>query len=115
MRVLICGSRDFKDGRRIEGIIKLLPSGSVVIHGAARGADSIAGKIAKEYGFQVISFPADWERYGRAAGPIRNRQMIDEGRPDLVVAFYSNKNKSRGTKNMVDQAKKVNIPVIEEM
>jgi len=53
---------------------------------------------------------ADWERYGRAAGPIRNRQMI-ETKPNLVLAFHNNLALSKGTKNTVDQARKAKIPV----
>jgi len=71
----------------------------------------MTGYVAKKYGLEVIWFPADWEKYGRAAGPIRNKQMIMEGKPDLVVAFHNNISKSRGTKNMVTQARRHGIRV----
>jgi hypothetical protein len=56
-------------------------------HGGAKGADTIAGLIARELGKFVTEFPADWNRYGKGAGPIRNRQMLDEFRPEVVFAF----------------------------
>lgn len=112
-KVLICGSRDYSDEKKIERVISYLPKGTVVIHGAAKGADSIAGKIAEEVGLKVESYPADWKKYSKAAGPIRNRKMVVEGKPDLVIAFYSNKKESKGTKNMVFQANKEGIPVVE--
>lgn len=61
----------------------------------------------------VIKFPADWKTHGRAAGPTRNRQMLQEGDPDLIVAFPKTiLEASRGTRNMVEQARKLGLPVI---
>lgn|SRR5215831_2138738 len=74
-----------------------------IIHGAARGADSLAAEAAKELGFEVLAFPADWSTYHKSAGPIRNRQMINE-RPDFVWAFHDNLRDSKGTKDMVKVA-----------
>lgn len=72
--------------------------------------------MAERIGLKVINdgkgFPADWKRYGKAAGPIRNQQMIDEGKPDLVLAFHENINESRGTKDMVARARGIGIKVI---
>lgn len=82
-----------------------------VIEGDARGADRLAGEWAEEQGEQPLRFPADWEKYGRAAGPIRNQQMLDEGRPDLVLAFSRDITKSKGTKDMVTRAHKAGLPV----
>ena len=113
MRVLICGSRDFTDIDTIKKVIELLPKNTVIIHGAAPGADSIAGKIAEEKGMMVLSFPADWKKYGRSAGPIRNKQMLVEGKPDIVYAFFRDKKESKGTKNMVQLATRAGIKVIE--
>ena len=81
------------------------------MHGGARGADSIAGEEAKEFGLTVLAFSADWRRYGRAAGPIRNLQMLEEGKPDLVIAFHADLDHSKGTKDMVEQARKAGIKV----
>jgi hypothetical protein len=72
--------------------------------------------MAKDWGSAhhawVYSFPADWETYGKAAGPIRNTQMLTEGNPDMVAAFHNDISKSKGTKNMIVQAKKAGIKVI---
>lgn len=111
MRVLVCGDRNWSDKKKIRARLSLCLVGTTIIHGAARGADSIAGEVARELGFEVCEFPAEWERFGRAAGPIRNRQMIEEGHLDYILAFHSDLSKSKGTKNMVEQAKKVGIPV----
>jgi hypothetical protein len=110
MRVLICGDRNWDK----EGIVKrvLLQSGAtVVIHGDARGADSIAGTLATSLGLKVEAFPADWQRYGRAAGPIRNQQMLDEGRPEKVIAFHPSIETSKGTADMVRRARAAGLPV----
>jgi hypothetical protein len=81
----------------------------VVIEGEARGADTIAREEAEKLGLTVERYPADWARYGRAAGPIRNKQMLVEGRPDFVLAFSADIERSRGTRNMVDQAIKAGL------
>ncbi len=92
----------------------------VLIHGDAYGADKISGKIVESYPpdpdtdeaeVQVLKFPANWTKLGRAAGPVRNRQMLREGKPDFVLAFHKNLNESRGTKDMVAVARKAGIPV----
>ena len=110
MRVIICGDRMWSDIKAIRKYILSLPPGSVIIEGECRGADKIARNICYDYGFEVLPFPADW-RLGSAGGPIRNRQMIVEGKPDLVVAFHNNLAESRGTKDMIRQAREHGIPV----
>lgn len=110
MRVIICGDRNWDDRKSIENYILSLPIGSVIIQGKCRGADEIARYYAFLYGYEYIDFPADWERYGKAAGPIRNRQMLDEGIPDIVVAFHNDISKSKGTANMLKQAEERGIP-----
>lgn len=112
-RVLICGSRDWVDtGYQIFRFINRLPEDCVVIHGGARGVDSMAGEIATFLGLSVMEFPADWKRYGRAAGIIRNQQMLDEGRPNTVVYFHEDLANSRGTKDMVTRAQRAGLPII---
>jgi hypothetical protein len=113
MRVLICGCRKFADFAAIQKVIDGLNDGDIVIHGCARGADSIAGYLAKKRGLTVLEFPADWNKHGKAAGPIRNKQMLVEGKPNKVFAFYTDKSISRGTKNMVKQARKAGLRVWE--
>ena len=100
----------------IERELRKLPSDTLIIHGAARGADTLGKFVAEKIGLKVINdgkgFPADWNRYGKGAGPVRNQQMIDEGKPDLVLAFHENINESRGTKDMVARARGIGLKVI---
>jgi hypothetical protein len=108
--ILICGDRNWGNSQAIRRELgKLDPTDDVVIHGAARGADSIAGTDAAAMGFAVRSYPADWRRHGRAAGPIRNREMLQQ-RPDQVWAFHDDIHNSRGTADMLRIAKAAGIP-----
>ena len=111
-RVLVCGGRDFSDRqlayRALDNLHKAEGIGCV-IEGHARGADRIAGYWARRKGIENRKFPADWDRDGKAAGPIRNQRMLDEGKPDLVVAFPG----GRGTADMVKRARAAGVPVME--
>ena len=103
MRILFCGDRNWTNYKVICDVMaEFYPD--LVIEGEANGADRISREVAEEFGIQVLRFPADWEKYGRAAGPIRNTQMLNEGNPDMVVAFHDDIMASKGTKNMVNQA-----------
>lgn len=86
MIVIVCGSRDWTDRALIREWLAKLPRGSVVVHGAARGADTIAGEEAAALGFEVRAYPADWSN-GRGAGPARNQRMLDAEAPEAVLAF----------------------------
>lgn len=108
MIVLVCGSRKWRDIHAIRMRLLKLPPDCEIIHGAARGADMIAAALATDFGFTVRAFPADWDRHGKAAGPIRNLAMLDE-RPDLVVAFQVGE--SSGTQHTINEARKRGIPV----
>jgi len=110
MNVLICGSRDWNNVELILDRLSSIPKGSTLIHGGCRGADLLGAQIGKELGLKVVCFPAEWTKNGRAAGPLRNQKMIDEGKPDLVLAFHNNIDSSRGTKDMLSRARKHNIP-----
>lgn len=110
LRILICGDRRWTDRKAIEDFIKTLPKDTVIIEGECKGADMMARDLAYSYQLEVYQFPAQWERYGKAAGPIRNEAMIRYGRPDLVVAFHNNLSKSKGTWNMITRARKHGIP-----
>ena len=112
-RVLICGDRNGGFDEPIAKLImdELLP-GDVIIQGMCQGVDRTARYLGLKYGFEVEDYPADWDKYGKAAGPIRNKQMLDEGQPDKVYAFHPDITKSKGTKNMVEQASKRGIEVI---
>jgi len=106
MRVLVCGSRDWVDEKSITNELDKLPLDTVIIEGGARGADSIAQRYARSKGFQVETYKADWGKYNKAAGPIRNQQMLETG-VDLVIAFQLNN--SRGTKDMINRSKMVGV------
>ena len=111
MRVLVCGGRNYHNKTFIFKILDDLKQNNVVdciIEGNASGADRIAGYWARSNKITNIKFMADWENLGVAAGPVRNRQMLIEGKPDLVIAFPG----GRGTANMISQAKKFNVEVI---
>ena len=90
MRLLITGDRNWTDKQAISRCISYLYSigYDVLIHGAARGVDTIASKEAGRIGMTVVSYPAKWTQYHKAAGMIRNQQMLDDGKPDLVIWFH---------------------------
>lgn len=114
MKILVCGSRHWEDRALIARTLADKGCGYApvkVIHGDCRGADRMAGEYAEHQGCSVFKFPADWTKYGRAAGPIRNQQMLDEGKPDLVLAFHDDIERSKGTKDMVIRARNAGIPV----
>lgn len=110
MKVLICGSRNWARPIPIDVIVGGFASvygysNVTVIHGAAAGADSMAGLAADRHGVICEDYPADWQTHGKAAGPIRNQRMIDEAKPDVVVAFTNDLASSHGTADLVDRAK----------
>jgi hypothetical protein len=118
MRLLVCGSRTWTDRARLWQVIDQLvrehSDGQVVtvIEGDARGADRLAGQLARERGWRLERYPADWTRQGRAAGFRRNARMLRQGRPDLVVAFTVGPlQQSRGTADMVRRARAAGVPV----
>ena len=114
MRVLVCGGRDFNDSNLLYDTLSDLHRRTpitMIIEGGASGADTLAHCWGKDFS-QVKTFKADWDKYGRSAGPIRNKQMLDEGKPDLVVYFHLDLDSSKGTKDMVTRATKAGIPVI---
>jgi len=108
MRVLVCGSRHFNDYELLEDVLKQYDIRRI-IHGAARGADSMAARYGEEHGITVEAYPANWAEHGGAAGPIRNVAMLKGGNPDMVVAFLAPN--SKGTKHMIEISQKAGIPV----
>ena len=113
MRVLVTGDREWDDRLIIETVIRGLADYDdlTVIEGGARGADRIAGDWAAYAGVDYEEYPAKWSEHGKSAGPIRNRQMLKEGNPDIVVAFHNDLDNSKGTKDMVAAAVKAGVPV----
>lgn len=119
-RVLVCGSRDYSDRKTLWAALDAFHAThgiATLIEGEAAGADSLAafwwGTHGVSEGIAIERYPADWATYGRAAGPIRNRQMLTEGRPDVVLAFPEGKlSRSRGTLDMVTQARKAGVRTV---
>ena len=110
MRTLICGSRDWPDAKMIHKIMSMLPKHTqIIVGGCPTGADAIAETYARQHNMSVLVYRADWDKYGSAAGPIRNQQMLDEGKPDNVLAFQLHN--SRGTQSMITIARRANVPV----
>lgn len=118
MKVLVFGSRKWVAQGVVERELKKLPAGTIVIHGAAPGADNIGGYVASQLGFEVRAYPADWKRHGLAAGPLRNQQMLDEehteskGFFDRALCFHEDPNLGKGSADMRDRLKKA-VPPIE--
>jgi hypothetical protein len=112
-RVLICGDRNWRDFEAVRRFVASLAPSAVVIEGEARGADTMARIAAEQHGLTVLRFPAQWDTHGRAAGPIRNQQMLTEGAPTLVAYFHDNIEESKGTRDMVTRARKAGIRVVD--
>jgi len=111
MRVLVCGGRGYEDWAAVEVVLRIFdPRYTTLIHGACpTGADHIAESVAHALHWQrLIPYYADWDKYGRAAGPIRNKRMLVEGKPDVVIVFPG----GNGTANMVSQAHKAGLHVL---
>lgn len=123
MRVLVCGSRDWDDRSAVSAALfgQFALAGDdpdvVVIEGGARGADACAAEWARNFASEHEQYPARWDKHGKAAGPIRNQQMLDEGKPEIVVAFKDRFQRDEigatprgGTEDMVRRAKAAGIP-----
>lgn len=108
MRVLVCGGRHYQDRDRVFSVLDSL-SPEVVIEGGADGADRLAYCWVRErrscQGWE--RYEAEWDKHGKGAGPLRNQRMLDEGKPDLVLAFPG----GRGTADMVRRAKRAGVEV----
>lgn len=111
MKVLVCGDRNYTDYHKIYRTLARLPKDSLIIEGGCRGADRLASKAACELGLRVREYKADWFTYGRAAGPIRNAQMLKRESPELVLAFHSKLDESKGTIHMIKLAERAGIPI----
>jgi len=110
MRVIVAGCRDFCDRQRVYDELddySLENEIEEIVHGGCRGVDTLAGDWAREHGVPVRIFPARWREHGRAAGPIRNRQMAEYAQ--VLIAFWDGE--SRGTKNMIWEAERNGVYV----
>ena len=111
MRVLVTGSRDWTKENVIQEELRALIPIDLLIFGDATGVDEIAWRAAEELRIPYLRIQANWAKYGKAAGPLRNAEMLERGRPSLVLAFHEDLQHSKGTKDMVKQAKATKIPV----
>ena len=126
MKVLVCGGRDYghidwkveKDTMLLQervaqwyhaiSILDDLPKEDlVIISGMAKGADTVAAAWAVSNNITLEAYPAKWDEYGKAAGIIRNTEMLEEGEPDLMIAFSG----GIGTDNMIKQSKNCGVEV----
>jgi hypothetical protein len=111
MRVLVCGGRKFEDRAMLWDVLDGLHAQhrfSVIIHGAQKGADTLADHWALANKIPPYRFHAAWTQHGNAAGPIRNARMLAKGKPDLVVAFPG----SNGTNDMMNKALAAKVAVL---
>ncbi len=112
-RVVIAGCRDYDDYEEAKEYIDFCLSNIrkenniIIVSGGASGADAIGERYADENGFEVEEHPADWEKYGRSAGPRRNREMAQVA--DYVICFWDGE--SRGTKSMIECAQQYGKPL----
>ena len=116
-KILICGDRNWTDARFILKTLRqvveelnLIPKKTLIIDGGARGADEFGNYAAMQLGCQTKRVFAEWFKFGKAAGPIRNRKML-KLKPQLVLAFHNNLQESKGTKDMMSIATKAGISV----
>ena len=112
-KIIIAGGRDFMDYNLLkEKTNKILQEKKVthkivIISGCARGADTLGLRYASENAFDVEEYPADWDKYGKKAGYVRNVEMAENA--DALIAFCDGK--SKGTKHMIDIATERNLPI----
>lgn len=109
MIILVCGGRDFNQYTTAFKALSALPfEVTKVVNGGARGADKISSRWAKDNSIELAEYPAEWNKHGRAAGPIRNSEMLKLESIDYVVALPG----GRGTEDMIKKAKSAGIPVV---
>ena len=110
-RVIIAGGRDFNNypglAKAMDFLLSNVTDDITIVCGKARGADALGEQYAKERGYTIRYFPADWDEHGRPAGFIRNEQMAQNA--DALVAFWDGK--SRGTQHMIETAQKHKLDI----
>lgn len=115
MRILVCGSREWTRRDIIETVFDSISREDnidVVIEGECKGADKISRRICQDRKMKYDPYFAKWNEYGLSAGNIRNTRMLEEGKPDLILAFYTGIENSKGTKNMINQGVAAGVDVI---
>ena len=112
LKVICCGSRNFWDSRLIYDVLATWKP-RLIAHGGANGADKTANEAAIKLDIDRWVFKADWEKYGRAAGPVRNEYMLKIFAPEAVFAFVHDVDRpTRGTADMIQRARKAGVPVM---
>lgn len=113
-RIIVAGSRTFNDyqllSKELDDVIRTIGDTVEIVSGGANGADKLGERYASERGLCLAHFTANWDKYGKSAGMIRNKDMLDyamHGSPYLV-AFWDGK--SKGTENMINRAKRAGVP-----
>ena len=104
MKIAVIGSRNFADYELLKKTLSEITGITKVISGGAKGADSLAEQWAKENEIETVIYKPDWAKYGRGAGVVRNRLIIEDC--DLCIAFWDGE--SKGTKSSIDHCKKLN-------
>lgn len=107
MKIAVVGSRKFKHLNVVNMLIMHFDRGVTIVSGGGGDVDLMAERVARDNGLSFIPYPADWDQYGKAAGPIRNAQIVEAC--DMLIAFWDGK--SKGTKNSIDKARKERKPV----
>lgn len=114
-RIIVAGSRHFTDYSMVENVLldylKDNPGGIEIISGTAKGADLLGERFASTYGYPIARFPANWTRYGKSAGPIRNKEMAEYAAKEHGVLFAFWNGESRGTKSMIDIARQHGLEI----
>ncbi len=118
-KIIVCGSRTFNDyalmQRVLDSILASFEDPVEIISGHAEGADKLSERYAKEHDILCAVFPAQWEKYGKKAGPIRNSQMLDYAMSEdsadaMVVAFWDGN--SRGTADTLRKAQQLKVKTV---
>ena len=112
-RIVVAGCRDYTNYKQAKRYIDWAISNIknehelIFVSGGAKGADALGERYAKEKGYELEIYPAEWQKYGPKAGPIRNKQMAKIG--DYIICFWDGK--SKGTKSMIEFAKDYGKPI----
>jgi hypothetical protein len=113
-RLVVTGDREWRDGHFVYMVLQAIGPERIamLIHGCARGLDTLAGQAADRLHIDVYEFPVsgDGWKQGPHAGNLRNQQMIDEARPHVWLGFHDDFAHARGTKDMVQRCRAANLP-----
>lgn len=119
MMIIVCGDRNWSNRQLVNQVLnkyynELTRDVKVLVHGGCRGADLIASEEGRKIGFKIKEYSANWDLYGKAAGPVRNEKMLKENLiwNPKVIAFHNDIKSSKGTKHMVNIAKKAGLEVV---